>query len=165
MIELVDYPGSSYTNVEDSLRDPIPAGGEKKVQVTNMTVGAAPEYVKMRAAIYADGTTSGVPEKVELLMARRRARLGTARELIGRLEKAKAAGSSKDSAIAALKQWFASLQPARRPAPGAREAMVQSASSGLVSHTIKTLDAGSIEDALIELRGAERDLAASKPAL
>jgi len=35
-------------------------GGEKRIQVENMTVGAVPDYVKMQAAIYADGSTAGV---------------------------------------------------------------------------------------------------------
>ena len=36
-------------------------GAEKRIQVTNMTAGAVPDYMKIQAAIYADGSTAGVP--------------------------------------------------------------------------------------------------------
>src|SRR5579875_167498 len=60
LIELVDYPGSSYTFWQDSLGaefglEAISPGQEKRIQVANMTVGAVPDYVKMEAAVYADG--------------------------------------------------------------------------------------------------------------
>ena len=64
LIELVNYPGSSYTLWQDDPANAIPAGGDKKIQVANMTVGAVPDYVKMTAAIFADGTTAGIPAKV-----------------------------------------------------------------------------------------------------
>ena len=86
-IELVGYPGSSYWHAEDSLTDPLPPGGEKRIPVSSMTVGAVPEYVKMQAAVYADGTTSGVPAKIAQLIDFRRARLETTRELIRRLDR------------------------------------------------------------------------------
>src|SRR3954468_5132676 len=57
LIELVGYPGSSWAHSQDDLRNPIPPGGEKRIPITNMTAGAVPEYVKMQAAIYADGTS------------------------------------------------------------------------------------------------------------
>src|SRR5437588_4906215 len=77
LIELVGYPGSSWAHSQDSLRDPIPAGGEKRIPVTSMTVGAVPEYVKMQAAVYADGTSGGVPQKVAQIIDRRRTELET----------------------------------------------------------------------------------------
>src|SRR5437899_6722796 len=103
LIELVDYPGSSFSLPQDDLSEPIAPGGERKIQVTNMTVGAVPDYVKMRAAIYADGSTAGLAEKVDQLTERRRFGLAITRELIARLEKAKAASSAKPALLADLK--------------------------------------------------------------
>jgi hypothetical protein len=71
LIELVDYPGSAYSLWQDDLTNrPIPPGGEKRISVANMTVGAVPDYVKMRAALYADGSSAGIPEKVAQMVAR-----------------------------------------------------------------------------------------------
>ena len=65
LIELVDYPGSSYSLWQDeTVAEPIPPQGTQRIQVANMTVGAVPDYVKIRAALYAGGATAGVPEKV-----------------------------------------------------------------------------------------------------
>ena len=95
-IELVDYPGSSYSHLEDEvLTAGIPAGGDRTYPTTNMLIGAAPDYVRVQAAIYADGSTSGIQEKIAEIIARRRAMLETGRELISRLEKARANGTSK----------------------------------------------------------------------
>src|SRR5215472_5556752 len=48
MIEMPDYPGSYYVLFQDVLDAvPIAAGAELRKPITNMTVGAAPEYVKM----------------------------------------------------------------------------------------------------------------------
>src|SRR5260370_16091535 len=88
LIELVDYPGSSYSLWADEVSEPIPPGVEKRIPVSNMTVGAVPDYVKIQAAIYADGTTSGIPAKVTQFIDRRRAVLDTTRELIRRIESA-----------------------------------------------------------------------------
>ncbi|MGA3189973.1 MAG: hypothetical protein ABSF22_22940, partial [Bryobacteraceae bacterium] len=85
LIELVGYPGSSYSLWQDEISaEPIPPGGEKRIQVTNMTAGAVPDYVKLTAAIFADGSTAGVPEKVTQFIDRRRAVLATTRDLISR---------------------------------------------------------------------------------
>src|SRR5258708_16196535 len=73
LIELVDYPGSSYSLWQDDVSEPIVPGVEKRIPVSNMTVGAVPDYVTIQAAIYADGATSGVPEKVTQCIERRRA--------------------------------------------------------------------------------------------
>src|SRR5258708_6623324 len=73
LIELVNYPGSSYSLWQDEVgAEPILPGGEKRLPVTNMTVGAVPDYVKVQAALYADGTSSGIPEKVAQFIERRR---------------------------------------------------------------------------------------------
>ena len=95
LIELVDYPGSYYSLWQDeAAADPI-APGEKRIQVTNMTVGAVPDYVKLQAALYAGGASAGVPEKIAQLLARRRVMIETIRQLIGRLEKAQAESTPK----------------------------------------------------------------------
>src|SRR5215212_684264 len=76
IIELVDYPGSSYILWQDDLlTGPLAAGAEKRIPVSSMTVGAVPDYVKIRAAVYADGTSAGIPEKVAHLLDRRRVML------------------------------------------------------------------------------------------
>ncbi len=111
LIELVNYPGSSYTLWQDEINaDPIAPGAEKRIPVTNMTVGAVPDYVKLQAALFADGSSAGVPERVAQFIARRRAILATTRELIQRLEKS-----------ADLKQWSESLQSAPKPKRDSQE--------------------------------------------
>src|SRR5580698_458791 len=104
LIELVDYPGSSYSLWQDEISsEPVAPGAEKRIQVTNMTAGAVPDYMMIQAAIYADGSTAGVPEKVTQFIERRKAALATTRELIARIGK----GATK----AELTQWADSLQP------------------------------------------------------
>ena len=105
LIELVDYPGSSYSLWQDeTVAEPIPPQGTQRIQVANMTVGAVPDYVKIRAALYAGGATAGVPEKVAQLLDRRRVTLETIRQLAGRIEKAQAEGTAKSDLLAGLKQ-------------------------------------------------------------
>src|SRR5450755_3441969 len=92
LIELVNYPGSYYSLWQDELAGELIAPGtEKRIPVANMTVGAVPDYVKLQAALFADGSSAGVPERIAQMVERRRFILGTVRELIARLEKAKAA--------------------------------------------------------------------------
>lgn len=165
LIELVNYPGSAYSLWQDDVSGPISPGGEKRIPVANMTVGAAPEYVKMQAALYADGTASGIPEKVTQLVERRRFTLQTVRELIGRLEKARSAGTPKATLVADLKQWAESIQPRGRAGRGSQAAINQAAAATLIADTADRLDAGSPDDVLAGLRASEQALAASKPAL
>ena len=158
LIELVNYPGSSYSLWQDDIAgEAIAPGGERRTQISNMTVGAVPDYVKMQAAIYVDGSTSGIPEKVTLLIGRRRAMLATARELIQRLEKGQTA--------AELRQWSDGMPPVSRAQRNSLEAIGQAASKGLIGETISKINSGSAESALTALRTRERALAASKPAL
>jgi hypothetical protein len=166
LIELVDYPGSSYSFwQDDNASELIPAGGEQRIPVSNMTLGAAPEYVKMRAAIFADGTTSGIPEKLTQLLERRRFSLETTRELIRRLEKAQSAGAAKAALVADLTQWAESMQPPGRTRQISQTAINHTAARNLIAQTIGELDRDSLDAALGKLRAAERSLAASKPAL
>lgn len=162
LIELVDYPGSSFTLFQDELAAPIAPGAEKRIPVTNMTVGAAPEYVKITAVVYADGATAGDPAKVALIEARRKASLETSRELIARLEKAKAAGTPKAEVTAALKQWSASLETATRTRRMTAASVGQAAARLAISNAVAKVESGSVDDALAEARAAERLLAAAK---
>src|ERR1700737_3372798 len=110
VIELVNYPGSSYSLWRDEIAsEPIPPGVEKRIAVANMTVGAVPDYVKIQAALYADGTSSSIPEKITQLIDRRRLTLQTTRELIRRIEKAQSAGTPKAELAGELKQWSDSI--------------------------------------------------------
>ena len=160
LIELVDYPGISYSLWQDeTVADPIPPNGEKRIQVANMTVGAVPDYVKMQAALYAGGTSAGIPEKVAQLLDRRRVTLETTRQLIARIEKAQAEGTPKSTVVAALKQWAETLQP---PAKGNRNspaAINQAAARGAIAATATRLDAQSPAESLTVLRAWERALA------
>ena len=157
LIELVDYPGSSYSFWQDDVtKDPIAPGGERRIPVSSMTVGAVPDYVKLQAALYADGTSAGLPEKVTQLVERRRFVLETTRELIRRLEKGLSAGD--------LRQWAASMQPPGRARPS-QTTINQAAARGLIGETVSRIEARSADEALKHLRSEERALASSKPAL
>jgi hypothetical protein len=165
LIELVNYPGSYYALWQDEAgKEPLAPGGEKRIQVTNMTVGAVPDYVKLQAAVYADGSSSGVPEKVTMLIERRRFVLATVRELLGRLEKAEPGAAGKSALTAALKQWSDSMQP---PGKSSRTqaAVNQAAGRALILDTSARLESGSVDDTLAQLRAYEKALAASKPTL
>jgi len=157
LIELVNYPGSSYSLWQDEVgREPLSPGDEKKIPVTNMTVGAVPDYVKLQAAVYADGTTSGLPEKVKQLLDRRRAVLETTRELIQRLESGQ---------TATLKDWTDSMPPIERSKRNSQAAINQGAAKALIADYAAKLEKQSTNEVLTALRAFERALAASKPAL
>jgi hypothetical protein len=165
LIELVDYPGSSYSFWQDeTIAEPIAPQGEKRIQVTNMTVGAVPDYVKMQAAVYAGGATAGIPEKVTQLLDRRRAVLDTTRQLIARIEKAGKEGTPKSALIGDLKQWADTMQPQGRANRNSPAAINQAAAGMAIGTTVARLDAQSQEETLALLRGWERALAANTPA-
>jgi hypothetical protein len=157
LIELVNYPGSYYAFWQDDVTRPVAPGADLRIQVGNMIVGAAPDYVKMRAALFADGSSSGIPEKVTALIERRRSVLATTRELIGRLEKGASAGD--------LKQWAASIPEPTRANRTSQPAINQAAAKSLIMDTAARLDGHSAANVLADLRASERALAASKPAL
>ena len=158
LIELVDYPGSSYTLWQDEITsEPVAPGAEKRIQVTNMTAGAVPDYMKIQAAIYAAGSTAGVPDKVTQFIERRKAVLATTRELIGRLQKGETASD--------LKQWADSLQPVGKVKLNSQPVINQTAARSLVSETAAKLASHSADETLANLRASEKALAASKPAL
>jgi hypothetical protein len=166
LIELVNYPGSYYSLWQDEgAVDLIAPGAEKRIPVANMTVGAVPDYVKLQAALFADGNSAGVPEKITQMVERRRFSLGTIRELIARIEKAQAASTPKAVLAADLKQWGEGIQPAPRANRTAQTTINQTAAAGIVGDIVRWLDAHSPDEALTRLRGWERSMAASKPAL
>lgn len=159
VIELVDYPGSSYVLWEDEISsEPVAPGVEKRIAVASMTVGAVPEYVKIQAALYADGTSSGIPAKIAQLIDRRRLTLETTRELIRRIEKAQSSGTPKADLTRELKQWSESI-----PQPGKSKG--NSPARVLISETAARLEAHSLAETLEPLRASERALSASKPNL
>jgi len=162
LIELVDYPGSSFWMWADIAEgETIPAGEEIRKPISNMTVGAVPDYVKVQAAIFADGATAGAAEKVAQLMDRRRAIVSCMRELIRRFEGA----TSKEALAADLKQWFAGLPAIPRGAGRSLAAINQIAVKDTIARASVRLSTTSMSTVLTELRLTERALAASKPAL
>jgi len=166
LIELVDYPGSYYALWQDDIAGtPIPPAAERAIRVANMTVGAVPDYVKLRAAVFADGSSAGIPEKVAQFVERRRFTLETTRELIHRLESAQAAAKDKAAVVADLRQWAESLEPPRKGSRTSQTAVNQAAAQSLVAGTAAQIEAQSVETALVTLRGNERALAASRPPL
>jgi len=162
LIELANYPGSYYSLWQDeSAGELIAPGAEKRIQVTNMTVGAVPDYVKLQAALFADGSSAGIPEKITQLVERRRSNLAITRELIARIGK----GGPKADLITGLKAWEETMQPARRADPTAQATINQSAARGIIADAIESLNAHSPEETLARLRASEQALAASKPPL
>jgi hypothetical protein len=161
LIELVDYPGSSFWLWADGSTDEmIPAGGELHKSISNMTVGAVPDYVKLQAAIFSDGSTAGIPEKIAQLVGRRRAILAAVRELIHRFEN----NPSPDAVKADLERWSASMPPAGRP-NRSQAAIDQAATKMMISKTASRLGTDTPEKVITDLRALERGLAGSKPAL
>lgn len=166
LIELVDYPGSSFSFWQDDAGgEPIAPGEERSIAITNMLVGAAPDYVQMRAVIYADGSTGGISEKVAQLLERRRYSLETTRELIQRLEKAKSDGTSKEALEAELKGWVEAMPPVTRAERNTQRAINQAAASALIGDAVSRLAEDSLDATLAKLKEVERLLASSRPEL
>jgi hypothetical protein len=163
LLEMIDYPGSSFTFWRDEVSTGgIAPGVELQYRVTNMTIGASPDYIKVQAAVYLDGGSSGIPAKVALILARRATALVTTRELIRRMEKV---GASKEVLSNDLKQWVDSLKPPRGASRNSPEAIRQDAAMDTVSSAIGALNEHSLEDTLRKLHETEKALAASRPPL
>lgn len=165
LIELVGYPGSYYSMWRDDPASPVAPGAELRIQIVNMTVGAAPEYVKMQAAVYADGSTAGIQEKAAQIVERRRFLLQTTREVIQRLEAASKAGTAKDALIADLKKWSDSLPPVGKPRRNTQPAINQAAGRELIAEACTKLSADSQDKIIALLRASEAAFAAAKPSL
>jgi len=146
LVEMVDYPGSTFSYWFDELPAGVAPAAERPFQVANQLPGAVPDSVKMQAAIFADGSTAGVPAKVAQLLDRRRVLRDVTRDLVSRLSSA----ADKPSAIAALRQLAGSAPAASRSA---------------IVRVLDSLVNGSLESTLADLRKTESALAASKPPL
>lgn len=158
LIELVGYPGSSYAFWNDDIgREAIAPGAVRRIPIVNMTIGAAPEYVKLQAALYADGAGAGTPEKVAQLVSLRKKKLDTARELIARLDKGEGPPE--------LKAWAASIPQPTRAQRNTPPALLNSAARDLIQETAQALESTPKADVLARLRGLAESLAASRPAL
>ena len=158
LVELVHYPGSYYQLWEDDIAQPIAPDSEKKIPITNMTVGAVPNYVKITAALYADGTSAGVPEKIAQLTARRKFLLATTKELIAKLDTAHATAAE-------LKQWADSLPALAKSTQNSQDSINQSAAKTLIAETAAQLETHPPTEILASLRKMESALTESKPAL
>jgi hypothetical protein len=151
LIEIVDYPGNRFAHLEDELfRDSIPAGKERRLVVSSLMPGTVPDYLKVTAAIYGDGTVCGTLEKVKLILDARRENLQQTREIIGRIQKAQTSQGSTASLTAELRARAQSASPSVK---------------GVFSHVADQLDRVSLHEVLRSLRVVEQTLAASKPSL
>jgi DNA repair protein RadC len=138
---------------------------EKRIPISDMTVGAVPNYVKLTAAIYADGTSAGAPEKVRQLLEQRKAMLAATRELIAILEKAGKDNTQAAALATELKQQADALPRLTRSTQKSQAAINQSAVKYATSEAAVNLGGHSINETVSALRAAEAKLAASKPAL
>jgi hypothetical protein len=162
LIELVDYPGSSFSYWQDVPdAEPVAPGAEIRKSISNMTVGAVPDYVKLQAAIFADGATAGVPGKVTQLVERRRATFAAVRELISRFEKTQ----SKDALLADLKNWSDSLPQLSKVAARSQAGINQDATRLMIRKTAARLEAEQPGKLLADLKTLERAMAATRPTL
>jgi hypothetical protein len=156
MVEMPEYPGSYYVLFIDVLDEQsIAAGAELRKPISNMTVGAVPDYVKMQAAVFADGATAGAPEKVAAILDRRKATVATIHELIARLEKGQSAAD--------LKQWSDSLPPIPRNRLRSQDAVNQNVVRSMISKASARLTSEGPEKTLAQLHSIEKMLAEAKP--
>jgi hypothetical protein len=164
VIELVDYPGSFYALFEDMIfHETLAPDAEKRIPVSNMTVGAVPDYVKIQAAIYADGSAAGVPERVAQLVARRHFLLSAVQDVIQRLDVLKDANASKESAAASLRSArdFTML-----PAGAGKMSQISinlAASRVLFSEAADYVEKHTLTESLSKMREWEKMLMDSKP--
>jgi hypothetical protein len=153
LIEMLNYPGSYYAYWQDDVTSqPLKAGAEQTTRVANMTIGAVPDYVKIEAALYADGSSSGAAEKVAMLKERSQFAHHTLEMLIQRLEKAQKESMAKETLVAGLKQWSDSLEPAGKPKRYSQTDINNAAARSLIANTMALLADHSLNDALNELR-------------
>jgi hypothetical protein len=148
LVRMVDYPGGRFEYFHDNVHgEAIAPGTERHFEVRSMLAGVAPDYLKLQAAIYADGSTAGGAGEVAELIASRRERLRAFREAIQLLDAAKRKGQSAEQVIAELEKWR--LSPAYQ----------------VLFVTIRRLREEGLDRALEHLAEAERALTVSKPPL
>ena len=156
LIELVDYPGSAFAMVQDETNgEPLAPGAEKRIQRSNMIVAAAPGYVKLLAAVYGDGSAAGAAEKVTQLLEFRGAKLATIRELIQRIEKAKAGSTSKAFLISDLMQWRESTPEPDRRARYQAVGLLRAAVKSFIASVATSLEIQPLDEVLIRLQRQE----------
>jgi len=111
---------------------------------------------KVRAALYADGSTAGVPEKIAQLKDRRRTMLETVRQVIARIESVQD-DAAKAGLPAGLRRWADTFVPQgkNRNTPAA---MNQAAAYGIVVGAAQRIERQSFADTLALLRGWETAL-------
>lgn len=164
VIELVGYPGSFFSLWKDEITyEPIAPNQEKRIPVENMTIGAAPDYVKVTGAVYADGTTAGVPAKIAQLIECRRFSLGSIRDLIHRVQMAQAQKASKETAASNIRN---AMQFMLVPPGTDRSSQLwvnQAAARDFYNRTAHYLDQHDVDETLTMLQGWEKDLKQSKP--
>lgn len=159
LIELVDYPGSSFALSQDEIgRDPVGPGQKRAIPTQNMTLGSAPDYVKVVAALYEDGTSAGETVKLAQLMERRRVLLKTIREILGRVE--------RGESVASLREWANSIPAADTKTRRADPQLVNRlAMKTLIEGYAARLASDGTGPALAALRAREQALTLSKPPL
>lgn len=165
LVELVHYPGSYFQLWEDDIATPIAPDVEKRIPITDMTAGAVPDHMKVTAALYADGTSSGVAEKVNQLVERRRYLLQTTRETIARLEKARTAGTSASAAAADLKQWAEPMEKLTKSSQNSQPAINNAAAKTLIMSIATQLESHTLDETITSLHNSEAAMAAGKPAI
>lgn len=161
LVELVDYPGSSFAFAQDELAlggEPLAAGQQRRIPIGNMTVGAAPDYVKMIAAIYADGSSAGPAEKVAQIVERRRLYLTTIRDLIARIGKGDGSAALQKSADAIPE----STSKTKRAMPAVLNPGLMKALTEDVAKELKSSTPAAVTGRLKKIEAA---LLSSKPAL
>lgn len=151
VIEIVDYPGNQFAYRKDELFGAaIAPASERIITVGTLMPGTVPDYLKMTGAVFANGDICGDSQKVKPILDLRRENLKLSRDLISRVEKAKAAQQAPDKLAAEL------VESARSAKEGP---------SGVINHIASFLKRGSYDDVLAALRTTEQILAASKPVL
>lgn len=166
VIELVDYPGSFFSLWKDEITSgAIAPNQEKRIQVENMTIGAAPDYVKVTGAVYADGSSAGAREKVDQMVACRRFSVDAVRGIIRRLETAKQQKVSKEDASANLKSAVEFMLVPKGTDRNSQLWINQAEGRQLYARTIEYLDKHTLDEALAKLHEWEKALIGSKPDL
>jgi hypothetical protein len=165
VIELVDYPGSFFLLFEDEpTSEPIAPGAEKRIQVPNMTVGAAPDYVKVQAAVFADGATAGNAEKLNQVISRRQFALGQIRDLIRRLELMQESKATPEAGAANLRKAIDFMMSSPNIDKASQVAINQAAGRGLFAQTADYLEKHDLQSTVDQLHKWEKIIVESKPA-
>jgi hypothetical protein len=141
LVEIVDYPGNEFgMQWDEGCLETVAPGAEKQVVVESMMPGTVPDYLRVRAGVYADGSTFGEASKVNQIVSSRRLRLKLTRDLIDRVEKGRS--GTRESLWSDLK----SVGQSNRIAGG----------------ILRRLHGRSADEMLVVLRREERTLADCK---